>query len=86
MKDSEDLVVGFRLAKSLGSPWCYLSKIKKELEISHREMEQLVSDIKRGIQPRRVGDYSIAFETDSSNRRKYAGSNLMSIMPVREKG
>lgn len=84
MVDSEDLVVGFRLAKTPGSPWCHLSKVRKELGISHREMEQLVSDIKSGVQSRRVGDYSITFETDSSSRKKYAGSNLMSIMPVRE--
>ncbi len=85
MVDSEDLVVGFRLAKVSGSPWCYLSRVRKELDISHREMEQLISDIKVGAQSRRVGDYSIAFEADSSSRKKYAGSNLMSIVPVREK-
>jgi len=85
MVDSEDLVVGFRLAKTEGSPWAYLSKVRKELGISHSEMEQLISDIKSGIQSRRVGDYSIAFEADSSKRKRYAGSNLMSIMPVREK-
>ena len=80
---SEDLVNAFYEAKTPGSPWCYLSKIRDVLHVSSSELEGLVSDIKAGREPRTVGDYSIVFERDISRYRTYAGSNMMSLMPVR---
>lgn len=73
------LVVGFRKAKTIGSPWCYLSKIKRVLGVSDRRLEQLIRDLKAGRVSRRVNDYTIAFERDISRYKTYAGVNLVTI-------
>ena len=78
MTNKEKLVRAFYKAKTPGSPWCYLSKVKIAGGFTDKQMENLVRQIKAG--DRYALGRAIYFEADISRYKKYAGVNFMTVV------
>ena len=74
-----ELIRQFKKTKTQGSPWCYLSIIKKHWGITDKRMTALIQSILQGDEPRTIDGWTIAFELDTSYRKSYMGYNLMTI-------
>lgn len=73
---TNDLVNGFWAAKTRGSPWVHLSKIRAALGVSHKQLDNLVTDILIGKQSRQTDTYSAAFELSGDGRFKVYGKSV----------